>query len=156
MNKLQGALAGLDRVRRVGGQAPPEVAPHVLAGAVFVVDDAVIQLPESRLPGGMARRTHETRRVVILSPSLWCQDGTLTVVQVAPCSGHPPATPAHPLDLQLATADEPGFTLAARIYVSLAQPILKSDLREPPLGTVREETLAALLARWARLQRGGP
>lgn len=136
--------------RRESGFPTPQIAATICQGAVFVIDDDVVVLPESRI-GGVIRAEHESRRVVVLSSALCCGDPTLKTVQVAPCNGHPPPSPPHRLDYQLPAAED-GFTLAARIFVSLAQPVLKADFTSRRMGVVNSTTLAALLARWAMLQ----
>lgn len=152
--KEEASLAALAREsRRSTGFASAEIAPTICRGAVFEVDDLVINLPDSRI-GTLPRREHPKRRVVVLSPSTLCADPGLAVVQVAPCSGHPPNSAAHRLDYQLPTASEPGFTLAARIYVSLAQPVLKADFTSRQKGVVNQQTLIHLLARWAAMHTG--
>ena len=110
------------------------------------MDDA-INLPESKL--AQSRSWHPERWVVVVASAEACADDDLATVQVVPCSGSF-RLPVHAFDL-LITHGGSAFTKECVAYVTLAQPILKSDIGAHR-GTVTTEHRVAILARIDRLR----
>ncbi len=150
--------AGATRSQR--GLAAPEA--RLCQGAVYVIPrepetpgrlaESVVAFPALRLPGAGPRADHDYR-VIVLTPSALCDDDELNTVHVVPCSTSARGL-CSPHDLEIA-ATEFGFSKANRAYVSIIQPVLKSDLTASGrTGMVSGETLRNLLGRWERLRTG--
>lgn len=150
--------AGATRAQR--GLADP--GARLCQGAVYVIprepetpgkaSERVVGFPDLRLPGAGPRADHDCR-VIVLTPSALCDDDDVNTVHVVPCSTSARGL-CSPHDLDVAPT-EPGFSKANRAYVSIIQPVLKSDLTAGGrTGVVSGETLRNLLARWERLRTG--
>lgn len=126
------------------GLAPVELIRMAHPGAVFEVTDAAIDFPESRLDGAGRREKHPYRFAIVVQDVSHCLNPKLKTVLVIPCSASSELK-LPTVDLML--TDEPAFSKAQSVaYVSLMQPILKSDLKKGR-GDVRPETLVDLLRR---------
>lgn len=114
-----------------------------VAGEVYLVDDKCLTYPDQR-----ARKPHETdRRVIVLQDESASAYGNLKTLLVAPCSA---TWGPGPFDLDFGEVLPNGFTKSPTVFVSLVQPILKTDLwrRE---GTLLPEELDPLMDLVAQL-----
>ena len=129
------------------GLAPLKTVNLMLPGAVFNVPDLRVVLPEARVPGRGARTVHPTRPVILVSPTSHLRSGTLLTLLVVPCSAsHKGVCPD---DFEI-PANESAFDQPRVVaYVSLVQPMLKSDLGTHA-GQLSVEALAGLLAALKR------
>ena len=108
------------------GLAHPELVDKIKPGAVFIVKDENVALPDERREGAPARSMHDTRRVIIVQSAALNAKANPNTVSVVPCSASGPGA-ACPWDLLL--VDEEPFTKQRVVaYVSLQQPMLKSEL----------------------------
>ena len=105
----------------------------VQRGEIYLIADALIVLPETRLSSKPGRELHESRPVLILQTNLDKDDPLYRTILVAPLS--------HRVDLQ----DQRDFKLSARqaglehdsiVQLGLTQPVLKIDLQGEALGKV--------------------
>jgi hypothetical protein len=117
------------------------MAADARPGAVFIVPDEFIAWPASR----GANRGHETRWVIVFQSIGLCairnKPDTLTVI---PCSSSGTGGAA-PWDYLIPPEDTCFTKPRVVAYVSLAQPILKIDLRTTK-GHVLPSTLAQITA----------
>lgn len=107
------------------GLAPPEIIQQARPGAVFAVKDEAIQFPAERL--GKARTFHETRRVLVIQGALLNAQSNPNTITVVPCSASQFGLPG---DWEFSIPpEEEGFDATGVVaYLSLIQPVLKSDL----------------------------
>src|SRR4051812_37634982 len=93
-----------------------------VAGEVYLVDDKCLMYPDQR-----ARKPHDTdRRVIVLQDESASAYEKLKTLLVAPCSA---SWGAGPFDFDFGETLPNGFTKSPTVFVSLVQPILKTDLR---------------------------
>jgi len=131
------AYAAKAEAARKQGLAPPALIQEACPGAVFAVNDQAIVLPEERISGN--RTIHATRRVIIVQARRLINSLRPCTIAVVPCSASQQRA-AGTWDLLL-EQDEQGFDAPNVVaYVSLLQPILKSDLVKC-YGFIRETTL---------------
>lgn len=134
------AYARKAQAARKLGLALPEVIKDACSGAVFAVKDEAIVFPEERLGG--IRGKHATRRVILIQMPKLVTSARPCTISVVPCSASQGAPAGH-WDLLL-PSDEQGFDAPNVVaYVSLLQPILKSDLVKC-YGFIRETTLLTI------------
>jgi mRNA-degrading endonuclease toxin of MazEF toxin-antitoxin module len=133
---------GSDIAARMRGHAARALGaerPVILAGEVYIVDDA-----ELNLPSDAPRRTHPKRHVIVLQSENATAVPEQRTVLVAPCSA---SRMPGPFDHEFET--ENGFAERdIAVFVSLVQPFLKSKLTARQ-GRVSSATLDILLTRVA-------
>src|SRR5262245_51272077 len=111
------SLASKYRVLSQGASDRPIIRP----GDVYRIADKLVVLPEER-----DRKPHETdRRVVVLQSASVTAVANQPTVLVAPASS---THPAGPFDLDFDEDVPNGFTRPPTIFLSLAQPILITEL----------------------------
>ncbi len=126
----------------------------VQRGEIYLIVDALIVLPETRLPSKPGRELHENRPVLILQTNLDNDDPLYPTILVAPLS--------HRVDLQ----DQRDFNLSAGqaslehdsiVQLGLTQPVLKIDLQGEAPGKVGDITMndidAVLAANLGLIER---
>jgi hypothetical protein len=130
------------KAARAAGLAPPDLIRKAEPGAVFAVTDDAVDFPAQRIEGTGARKPHETRRVIILQARRLCIASSIKTIVIVPCSASHQGDVGD-WDLELPHGED-GFD-APRVvaYVSLAQPVLKSDLRKHE-GQISADTLIRL------------
>ncbi|WP_437275458.1 hypothetical protein WME90_29975 [Sorangium sp. So ce375] len=125
---------------KANGLAPASLIAKARPGAVFIVDDKLVVLPDSRKPG-VKRTWHDGRRVIIVQSQQMSRAGIPSTILAVPCSAS--AKLAGPWDMLLPNGEE-GFDCTGVIaYASLVQPFLKSDL-ERYVGQLQDDTLIEL------------
>lgn len=138
--------AGKAEAARKQGLAPRELIQQARPGAVFAVNDEAIAFPGERLHG--SRKMHETRRVIIV------QDAQLNIlrnpntVSVVPCSASQTG-PVGDWEFSIPSGEEAFDAASVIAYLSLLQPVLKSDLVKC-YGCLRDVTLLKIQMRIAQ------
>lgn len=131
-----------DEAARAQGLAPAHLMPKMKPGAVFVVPDKVIGLPESRIPGAAKRDLHDVRPVIIVQAVRRNKPRELKTVLVVPCSAS--RSGAATGDVDIPDEAMSGFWKERVVaYTTLLQPVLKGELLEHR-GDVSAGTLEAL------------
>jgi PemK-like, MazF-like toxin of type II toxin-antitoxin system len=98
---------------------------QIVPGAVFIVNEDFVYWPESR----SKPRGHDSHRVIIVqAPSLCSPQSKPNTVLVVPCSSTGPGGAA-PWDYVLPEGERGFDKPRIVVYVSLIQPVLKSDLQ---------------------------
>lgn len=116
-----------ERARRAQGLAPPDLIRPASPGAVYKIKDEAIQFPLERLPDAGPRSKHTVRWVIVAQAANFCRSAVPQTISVVPCS----ASSVIPGPCDLLLENESGFTEAKVVaYVSMLQPVLKSDLVE--------------------------
>ena len=102
------------------------------------MNDRSINFPKERLPSAGPRDYHGTRRVIIVQAQVYCRAASPITLVVVPCSAS--SSEVGPCDMVLPDGEN-GFTEPKVVaYVSLMQPVLKSDL-DKHCGQLRPDTL---------------
>jgi mRNA-degrading endonuclease toxin of MazEF toxin-antitoxin module len=130
------------------GLAVPEILHRLKTGSVVLVNDSAISLPEGRLPKAGPRTMHEKRRAIVVQRKMWINAAEPPTLLVVPCSAS--ADKVLPCDLQIPD-DEPHFTKEKIVaFVSLIQPVLKSDVTSV-VGDLCDGTRIELLKKLASI-----
>lgn len=131
------------------GLASPAILGGLRTGAVVEVTDSSITWPESRLPGAGPRTGHPRRRAIVVQRQEWIRAADPPTLLVVPCSASHSGLVLG-CDLEIPD-DEPHFTKERVVaYVSLIQPVLKSDVVRV-LGDLNDPTRTAFLTKLAAI-----
>lgn len=126
-------------------------------GEIYLIADALIVLPETRLPSRPERDLHENRLVLILQTDFDNDDPLYPTILVAPLS--------HRVDLQdqrdfKLSAGQAGLEHDSIVQLGLIQPVLKIDLQGEALSRVDDIAMndidAVLAANLGLIERPRP
>lgn len=126
------------------GLASPSLIRNARPGAVYLVKDKSVDLPETRIPGAPPRAAHPFRHVIVVQSETMCRSGKPPTVLVVPCSASRGGAESWNFEVP---GSEVAFNKPVVVALtSLVQPVLKSDL-ESYLGELTPQTLDLLQRR---------
>lgn len=121
-------------------------ARRVRPGEIYLVEDELITIPETRLPGEK-REKHEYRPVLVIQCKEDGQDRFCRMTIIAPFSRRIDLKRSQDLEL---SHDETGLDHDSMLRLGLIQPILKVELSEKPIRRLSKERMEEVLALLAR------
>lgn len=134
-----------ERVAQQTGNVNPGVSALLRPGAVFEIDDKLINFPNNT-----GRGPHEFRRVIVVQGDFYLGVGLPETALIVPCSASQPETTFGNFSIP---SGEKAFTKPNVVaYTTLVMPVLKCHFEQKNhRGNLTPATLGALRARVAQV-----